>query len=277
MAIAAGGVRCCTFPLNMLVGRDWIPPDDQGELTRLLNLPEGTSLDGDDARRRRARGPGGQDRRRSSSSTPTSTKGSRATPTSTSGSSTSASASAATWTWPPTSASSARQVPNLRYKVVIPSALGGGESLFPVRAFVLGPDLARDGRAGQEGGGPHAQGAGPARRGAQRQPQQPRAAGQDRPGQRASDLGVRAADVAGAVRLMIAGEDQISTYKEEDEQYDVTLQLLPEQQKDPERLAPPDDPLVQGRARCGWTTSPRSSAGWARRASSASTGSSRSR
>jgi HAE1 family hydrophobic/amphiphilic exporter-1 len=54
---------------------------------------------------------------------------------------------------------------------------------------------------------------------------------------RASDLGVRAADVAGAVRLMIAGEDQISTYKEEDEQYDVTMQLLPEQQRDPERLA----------------------------------------
>ena len=33
------------FPLNCLVGRDWIPPDDQGELTALLNLPEGTSLD----------------------------------------------------------------------------------------------------------------------------------------------------------------------------------------------------------------------------------------
>jgi HAE1 family hydrophobic/amphiphilic exporter-1 len=36
---------------------------------------------------------------------------------------------------------------------------------------------------------------------------------------------------------MIAGEDQISTYKEEDEQYDVTLQLLPEQQKNPDVLA----------------------------------------
>ena len=53
---------------------------------------------------------------------------------------------------------------------------------------------------------------------------------------RASDLGVRASDVAGAVRLMISGEDQISTYKEGDEQYDVTLQLLPEQQKDREML-----------------------------------------
>ena len=55
--------------------------------------------------------------------------------------------------------------------------------------------------------------------------------------QRASDLGVRAADVGRAVRLMIAGEDQVSTYKEGDEQYDVTLQLLPEQQKNPEVLA----------------------------------------
>ncbi|HKS39009.1 MAG TPA: efflux RND transporter permease subunit, partial [Blastocatellia bacterium] len=54
---------------------------------------------------------------------------------------------------------------------------------------------------------------------------------------RASDLGVRAADVASAVRLMISGEDQISTYKEGDEQYLVTMQLLPEQQKDREVLA----------------------------------------
>jgi HAE1 family hydrophobic/amphiphilic exporter-1 len=55
--------------------------------------------------------------------------------------------------------------------------------------------------------------------------------------QRASDLGVRATDIGNALRLMIAGEDQISTYKEEDEQYDVTLQLLPEQQKNPEVLS----------------------------------------
>jgi len=48
---------------------------------------------------------------------------------------------------------------------------------------------------------------------------------------------VRAADIAGAVRLMIAGEDEISTYKEAGEQYPVTMQLLPEQQKDPDVLA----------------------------------------
>jgi HAE1 family hydrophobic/amphiphilic exporter-1 len=40
----AAAVFAMTFPLNMMVGRDWIPPDDQGELTLSLNLPEGTSL-----------------------------------------------------------------------------------------------------------------------------------------------------------------------------------------------------------------------------------------
>src|SRR5207237_7269009 len=68
--------------------------------------------------------------------------------------------------------------------------------------------------------------------------------------QRASDLGARASDVASAVRLMISGEDQISTYKEGDEQYDVTLQLLPEQQKNPEilsRLAIPSSKVGQVR------------------------------
>src|SRR5438034_311584 len=41
------GMAMATFllaaPLNLLVGRDWIPPDDQGELSVLLNLPEGSS------------------------------------------------------------------------------------------------------------------------------------------------------------------------------------------------------------------------------------------
>src|SRR4029078_13666747 len=35
-----------TFPLNAMVGRDWIPPDDQSELTISMNWPEGTSIDG---------------------------------------------------------------------------------------------------------------------------------------------------------------------------------------------------------------------------------------
>src|SRR6266705_1181794 len=44
MGLAAGAFLLA-FPLNLLVGRDWIPPDDQGELSVLLNLPEGSSLE----------------------------------------------------------------------------------------------------------------------------------------------------------------------------------------------------------------------------------------
>jgi len=126
--------------------------------------------------------------------------------------------------------------PNLRNKIMIPSALGGGENFFPIRALILGPDfnkvveLSKDAAArirkipglldvdtSVSINSPELQ------------------VHVDR--QRASDLGVRAADIGNALRLMIAGEDQISTYKEEDEQYDVTLQLLPEQQKNPEVLS----------------------------------------
>jgi HAE1 family hydrophobic/amphiphilic exporter-1 len=39
------------------------------------------------------------------------------------------------------------------------------------------------------------------------------------------------------VLLMMSGTDQISTYKEGNEQYDVTMQLLPEQQGDPEIIS----------------------------------------
>src|SRR5262249_53575701 len=49
---------------------------------------------------------------------------------------------------------------------------------------------------------------------------------------RASDLGVRVSDIAGAVRLLMSGEDQISTFKEGAEQYPVTMRLLPAQPAD---------------------------------------------
>jgi HAE1 family hydrophobic/amphiphilic exporter-1 len=225
-----------TFPLNMLVGRDWIPPDDQSELTVSLNLPEGTSLDettrviGELADRMAKTTKEIQfvnpyvhegltshahiyvrlvdldERKRSNLDVAADIR------------------------------KLCAQIPNLRYKVVIPSALGGGESFFPVRAFVLGPELSGTAELAKKVADRMRQEKGlldvepfVSLNSPELQVKIDRA--------RASDLGVRAADVAGAVRLMIAGEDQISTYKEEDEQYDVTLQLLPEQQKDPERLA----------------------------------------
>jgi len=224
-----------TFPLNAMVGRDWIPPDDQSEFTVSMNWPEGTSIEGTskqvleiadrikqipevdfvnpfiheglsshnhiyvrlvDVSHRKASNLDVASRIRKITA----------------------------------------EYRNLRSKVIIPSALGGGETYFPVRALILGPDFQKaaelskqvaermrsvpgllDVEAGVSLNSPELQ------------------VRIDR--QRASDLGVRAADVASAVRLMISGEDQISTYKEGDEQYDVTLQLLPEQQRDREVLA----------------------------------------
>jgi HAE1 family hydrophobic/amphiphilic exporter-1 len=125
---------------------------------------------------------------------------------------------------------------NLRYKVIIPSALGGGEMFFPIRALILGPDLYKVAEMAKDTAARMRNVRGLLDVDTSISINSPELeVAIDR--HRASDLGVRAADVGNAVRLMIAGEDQISTYKEGDEQYDVTLQLLPEQQKNPEVLA----------------------------------------
>ena len=224
-----------TFPLNAMVGRDWIPPDDQSEFTVSMNWPEGTSIEGtakqatEIAERIKQipevefvnpfihEGISSHNHiyvrledvsKRSVSNLEVAAKIRKIN----------------------------SEYKNLRSKIVIPSALGGGELYFPVRAPILGPDFQKaaelskqvaermraipgllDVEASVSLNSPELQ------------------VKIDR--QRASDLGVRASDVASAVRLMISGEDQISTYKEGDEQYDVTLQLLPEQQKDREVLA----------------------------------------
>ncbi|MEZ5401543.1 MAG: efflux RND transporter permease subunit [Bryobacteraceae bacterium] len=53
----------------------------------------------------------------------------------------------------------------------------------------------------------------------------------------ASDLGVRVSDIAGAVRLLMSGEDEISTYKEGSEQYPVMMRLTRDQRDNPEVLS----------------------------------------
>ena len=224
-----------TFPLNAMVGRDWIPPDDQSEFSVSMNWPEGTSIEGTSkqaieiAERVRQipevefvnpfihEGIASHNHiyvrlvdvsKRNVTNLEVAAKIRKIT----------------------------AEYRNLRSKVVIPSALGGGELYFPVRALIMGPDFQKaaelskvvaermrnipgllDVEASVSLNSPELQ------------------VKIDR--QRASDLGVRASDVASAVRLMISGEDQISTYKEGDEQYDVTMQLLPEQQRDREVLA----------------------------------------
>ena len=50
--------------------------------------------------------------------------------------------------------------------------------------------------------------------------------------QRAADLGVRVADLARALRLMVSGEDEISTYREKGERYPVTIRVREDQRSD---------------------------------------------
>jgi len=224
-----------TFPLNAMVGRDFIPPDDQSEFQVSLNWPEGTSIEGTsrlavEISDRIAQIPEVE------FVNPYIHEASLSSHNHIYVRLVDVSQRKATNL---EVAAKVRKVcadyKNLRSKIIIPSALGGGEMYFPVRALILGPDFLKaaelskqvaermhaipgllDVEASVSLNSPELQ------------------VKIDR--QRASDLGVRASDVAGAVRLMISGEDQISTYKEGDEQYDVTIQLLPEQQKDPEVL-----------------------------------------
>jgi HAE1 family hydrophobic/amphiphilic exporter-1 len=233
--LAALATFALTFPLNALVGRDWIPPDDQSELTVLMDLPVGISVDGTSKVAKEV-----ADRIATLDGVEF------VNPFIHEGASNHAHIYVRLVDLSKRKmsnqdvAADVRKItaayPDMRSRVMIPSALGGGETFFPIRVPVLGPDFKKvtdvakdlalrmrkvpgllDADPGMSINSPELQ------------------VKIDR--QRASDLGVRASDVASAVRLMIAGEDQISTYKEGDEQYDVNIQLLPEQQKNPDMLA----------------------------------------
>ncbi len=231
------GAAVVTFflaaPLNLLVGRDWIPPDDEGELSVLLNLPEGSSLEATsrvstDIANRIARMKGvafvnpyvheGAITSHSHIYVKLVDLGKRRFSNL-------------------DAAAEARKIcaayPNVRSKIMIPSALGGGENFFPIRALILGPDFDRVAALSKEAAARIRKVPGLLDVDTMLSLNSPELEVKiDRA--RASDLGVSAADVGRAVRLMLAGEDQVSTYKEGDEQYDVTLQLLPEQQKNPD-------------------------------------------
>ncbi|HKW01562.1 MAG TPA: efflux RND transporter permease subunit [Vicinamibacterales bacterium] len=54
--------------------------------------------------------------------------------------------------------------------------------------------------------------------------------------QRAADLGVRVGDLARALRLMVSGEDEISSYREAGERYPVTIRVREDQRSDPNTI-----------------------------------------
>jgi HAE1 family hydrophobic/amphiphilic exporter-1 len=225
-----------TFPLNGLVGRDFIPPDDQNELTMVFDSPVGTSLQGTARiatglaqRILRTRGvefvwagvldqdnhgqlyirlTDASERKFSSGDVANDIRSILAEPA----------------------------YQDLRTLVLLPSPLGSSVDYGTIRPLVLGPDFLQAVEIGERAASEIRKLPGLVDVSAEVNLNNPELQVHiDR--QRASDLGVRAADVANAVRLMVAGTDRISTYKEGAEQYDVTMQLLPEQQRNAQILS----------------------------------------
>ena len=222
-----------TFGFYHVVGRDWIPADDQSELISSYTLPEGTALlkttaiAQDIAQRVAAfpevafvqaftHGPTNHahlfiglvprsERNRSHVQLATAVRAILA------------------------------DYRNMTYNVRLPSVLGG-EIYFPINAIIRGPDLNRLAELSKTA--------------ADRMRQYPDLVDVnpslnlnmpelqvklDR--QRAADIGVRMTDVSDAVRLFYSGEDEITRFKEGSEQYPVTMQLLTEQRDNPDVLA----------------------------------------
>src|SRR5712691_6945667 len=222
-----------TFGFYQLVGRDWIPADDQAELLSSFTLPEGTSLEKTTltARDMAARivalpevafvqsfthGPTNHahffiglvprgERKRSHEQLATAVRGILA------------------------------EYRNITYNVRLPSVFGG-ETYFPIGAVIRGPELTRLAEistqvASQMMKYPDLVDVNPTLNLNTPELQ----VKVDR--QRAADIGVRMTDISDAVRLFYSGEDEITRFKEGSEQYPVTMQLLQVQRDNPDVLA----------------------------------------
>lgn len=226
-----------TFVINRYIGRDWMPQEDQSELGIWLELPEGSSIEATEkvsleVGHKLEELPGVRavvaqssttfiERVTMSQITLLLDEPSKRDEIGVMGQKVRA---------------VMRDYAYARPRITFPNALGGRDTFAPIRAMLLGPemvplvDMARevsakmlqhpaltDVKANLNLNNPELQ------------------VNIDR--QLASDLGVRVADVAGAVRLLMSGEDQISTFKEGSEQYPVTIRLIPGQRDDPSALS----------------------------------------
>ena len=263
------------IPLNYMIGREFVPNEDMGEWTIHLDAPEGTSLEGTTEVAFKllrqlngiegvaqiepsigVSGPGSQshihllcqalpmDQRRNTQAAIIAEMRQRLA-----------------------------SYPSYRPSITARNALGSGEGTggFAIAANILGPDLSQIAGYSKQ-----------ALLAAQKlesladvkinlnvsNPEIHVAV--DR--KRAADLGVRMATIGNTLRLAVAGDDEISFYKEGPEQYPVKMRVLEDQRRDMAEIGrltcrPPP-------VRCGSTTSRPSNAASGRRRSSARTGSS---
>jgi HAE1 family hydrophobic/amphiphilic exporter-1 len=222
-----------TFGLYHLVGRDWIPSDDQSELISSFTLPEGTALSKTTERgaeiaqrvvalpevafvQSLTHGPTNHahlfiglvprsERKRSHEQLATEVRG--------------------------ILAGYRNMVTNVR----LPSVFGG-ETYFPIGAVIRGPELNQLADLSKQVAGlmmkyPDLVDVNPSLNLNTPELQ----VKLDR--QRAADIGVRMSDVSDAVRLFYSGEDEITRFKEGSEQYPVVMQLLERQRDNPDVLA----------------------------------------
>ena len=249
-----------TFPLNRMVGRDFVPAEDMGEWTVHMDSPEGTSLEGTEELAFRilkdmegiegvadiqpvinptgagitGGGGGGAathfhfnfralpvEERRQSQSDMIRELRRRLT-----------------------------KYPGARPSVTARNALGSGEGQggFAVSVNLLGPDLKMIADYSLR-----------ALEGAQKLPSvvDPKVmlsvsnpeihVAVDR--RRAADLGVRMSTVGNVLRLAVAGDDRISFYKEGQEQYPVKIRVLENQRRDAEQIGRLTVPSVNGPVR----------------------------
>jgi len=222
-----------SIPLHNLVGRDWVPFDDQNELNTGVDFPEGQSLDRTIA--------GFTDMAKRVSTIPEVVFVEAYTQgltyhghlyISLKDRSQRSRSSAEI-------AQDVRKVlapfSNAAISVRLPSVLGG-ETYAPIRAIIRGPDIEKLAVYGQLAALKMGEWPGMLDASPDLKLNKPELQVKvDR--QRAADLGVRMTDVASTVRLMYSGQDQISTFKEGSEQYPVTMQLVPEQRDDLNVLA----------------------------------------
>jgi HAE1 family hydrophobic/amphiphilic exporter-1 len=225
-----------TFPLYKKIGRDWMPQEDQSELGVFIEMPEGSSLQATERVTKAL------------SDRYSKIPGVRAVvpASSTMGVERVTMAFVTVLLDPPEKRAPILEMGNkvraastdyayARPRVNFPNILGGRDTFAPIRAMLLGPDIRTlveigktvnqellkeptitDIKVNLNLNNPELQ------------------VNIDR--QLASDLGVRVADIAGAVRLLMSGEDQISTFKEGSEQYPVMMRLLSHQRDNPEVL-----------------------------------------
>ncbi|MGH9860761.1 MAG: efflux RND transporter permease subunit [Candidatus Acidiferrales bacterium] len=222
-----------TFALYPVVGRDWIPADDQAELNAQIRTPEGTSLRKAIEMATRVTPkiealPGVEFVNPSAQSNPSRVRFYvRLVERSERDKS------------HEEIAGDIRKIfeeeRNITYNVRLPSTLGG-ESWFPIRAVIRGPDLYKLVDISKEASDRMKQFPGLVDVNPTLDLSSPELQVKvDR--QRAADLGVRMGDIATTVRLMYSGEDEISLFKEGSEQYPVTMMLLPRQRDNPDVLA----------------------------------------